>query len=467
MKGMGAAARDMSEFVGGSAVDFLMNKPFDGHGPSAEGVAVWNKVMIGVQIAALPLSFVGGPVGVIAMGASSFASFTQGDLAGAAMGGMGAFSAAKAATFAIRAESGFMSAGGAAGRGFAGTAPQPWRAANNATPGGIPGACFVAGTAIETQSGARPIESLRVGERVLTTDGDSSSEVDPLTWRKITLKMPNPECPSDILDLELLRSVNWIASTGCQPGARMWFELEEMGLRGWADVQSVNECLPIQPGRGRVVLATVTHHNTFVMEVRLKGGAEPLRPTDRHHLFSVTRNDWVPTVSLQAGEILRTADGTARITSVQPWPGVHRVFNLEVETEHSYFAGEAKVLSHNTNPCAAPLEEVLAAAATRAKNAVGPGQGGAYGTRVHTAFEAEVHTLDRGLSTEISYLNGQVVPRGTPGSVRLDVVDGPLNVPVSVFDLKTGSARLTPTRIQQIQSHIPNGENVPVLPVRP
>jgi hypothetical protein len=25
-----------------------------------------------------------------------------------------------------------------------------------------------------------------------------------------------------------------------------------------------------------------------------------------------------------------------------------------------------------------------------------------------------------------SYLNGQVVPRGTPGSVRLDVVEGPL-----------------------------------------
>ena len=77
-------------------------------------------------MAALPLSFVGGPVGIIAMGASSFASFTQGDLAGAALGGMGAFSAAKAATFAIRAESGFMSAGGAAGRGFAGTAARPW-----------------------------------------------------------------------------------------------------------------------------------------------------------------------------------------------------------------------------------------------------------------------------------------------------------------------------------------------------
>jgi hypothetical protein len=47
------------------------------------------------------------------------------------------------------------------------------------------------------------------------------------------------------------------------------------------------------------------------------------------------------------------------------------------------------------------------------------------------------------------------------------VVNGPLNAPVSIFDLKTGSATLTPARIQQIQSHIPGGANVPVFPVRP
>jgi len=71
------------------------------------------------------------------------------------------------------------------------------------------------------------------------------------------------------------------------------------------------------------------------------------------------------------------------------------------------------------------------------------------------------------LSTEISYLNGQVVPRGTPGSVRLDIVNGPLNAPVSIFDLKTGSATLKPPRIEQIQSHIPGGASVPVSTVRP
>ena len=217
----------------------------------------------------------------------------------------------------------------------------------------IPGVCFVAGTDIETEVGGRKIESLRVGERVLTTDGDSCSEVDPASWRKVTLRMPNPECPSDTLELELLRSTAWMVSTSCQPGTRMWFELEEMGLQGWADVQSVSDCPAIRLGRGRVVLATVTHYNTFVMEVRLEGQSELLRPTDRHRLFSITRNDWVPTKSLQPGEELRTATGLARISSVQPLPGTHQVYNIEVETEHSYFAGKAKVLCHNANPCAA------------------------------------------------------------------------------------------------------------------
>ena len=110
----------------------------------------------------------------------------------------------------------------------------------------------------------------------------------------------------------------------------------------------------------------------------------------------------------------------------------------------------------------------LAAAAQQAAQHVGPGQGPVYGTQVHSAFEAEVNTLGKAhLSTEVSYLNGRVVPRGAPGSVRVDVVEAPLTAPTRVFDLKTGSARLTPARMQHIQSHIPGGNAVPILEVRP
>lgn len=117
---------------------------------------------------------------------------------------------------------------------------------------------------------------------------------------------------------------------------------------------------------------------------------------------------------------------------------------------------------------AAPLADELAGAAQRAAQEVGTGRGSVYGTKVHSAFERQVNALGKSdVHTEVSYLNGQVVPYGTKGSVRLDVVNGPVNAPAAVYDLKTGSATLTPARIRQIQSHIPGGSSVPVTEIRP
>ncbi len=111
----------------------------------------------------------------------------------------------------------------------------------------------------------------------------------------------------------------------------------------------------------------------------------------------------------------------------------------------------------------------LAGAASRASSTVGPGRGPVYGTNVHTAFADEVAALGRSdLFTEVSYLNGQVVPYGTRGAVRLDVVVGSPSAPTAIWDLKTGSAALTQARIAQIQSHLPPAfQNIPVLEVRP
>lgn len=109
-------------------------------------------------------------------------------------------------------------------------------------------------------------------------------------------------------------------------------------------------------------------------------------------------------------------------------------------------------------------------AAGRARATVGPGKGGPYGTRVHTEFEGEVKGLGRpDLHTEVSYKGGEIVPRGTEGSVRLDVVQGASRMePSAIFDLKTGSAKLTPARIAEIRSHLPPGfRNIPIQEVRP
>ncbi len=76
---------------------------------------------------------------------------------------------------------------------------------------------------------------------------------------------------------------------------------------------------------------------------------------------------------------------------------------------------------------------------------------------------------DRGLTTEVRFLNGQPWQAGDPlrGSIRLDVVEGPLGNPTQVRDYKYGDAQLTQARIDQIRTGAGIGPNVPIDAVRP
>lgn len=67
-----------------------------------------------------------------------------------------------------------------------------------------------------------------------------------------------------------------------------------------------------------------------------------------------------------------------------------------------------------------------------------------------------------------AYLDGEIVPYGTPGSVRLAVVEGNISEPQAGYDLKTGSATLTQARIEQIRANLPSGhQDIPVTEIRP
>jgi RHS repeat-associated protein len=115
------------------------------------------------------------------------------------------------------------------------------------------------------------------------------------------------------------------------------------------------------------------------------------------------------------------------------------------------------------------IEDTLQQAANDARNTIGAGSGSVYGTKVHAQFKDILDALGRGdLHTEVSYLGGREVAYGTKGSVRLDVVVGSKDKPLAIYDLKTGSAKLTASRIAQIRQHLPpNYRNIPILEVRP
>ena len=164
--------------------------------------------------------------------------------------------------------------------------------------------------------------------------------------------MVNPESPSEVLEIVTLRSIEWIEETGCAVGAVIPFELEEMGVSGFAQIQSVGPCPEIASGEGRVVLSTITHVNSDVRVIRLENENIPLELTGSHRLFSVDRGEWIATRDLKPGETLAAQRGEVVIESVERKLGAHQVFNIEVENEHCFYVGETRILSHNVNPCA-------------------------------------------------------------------------------------------------------------------
>lgn len=106
-------------------------------------------------------------------------------------------------------------------------------------------------------------------------------------------------------------------------------------------------------------------------------------------------------------------------------------------------------------------------AAARAVAQVGPGKGSSYGSRVHGALARQIAGSPN-LKSEISYLKGREVPYGTKGSIRLDVVAIKKGRAAAIYDLKTGSARLTSRGIGQIQKNVPpHMRNLPIEELRP
>jgi hypothetical protein len=211
--------------------------------------------------------------------------------------------------------------------------------------------------------------------------------------------------------------------------------------------------------------------------IRLRVCGQELRPTGEHP-FYVPGRGWVLAWSLRPGDVLHTLEGEAvRVERVEDKGEVERVYNVRVRQLQTYFVGDEvwgfAIWSHNTNgheagtQTSASTQSILTSAAQRAYGTVGAGRGPVYGTKVHSAFRNEVNALgNTNLHTEVSYLNGVEVPYGTPGSVRIDVVEGLRSAPSAVYDLKTGNATLTRARIAEIQQHIPGGTNVPIVEIR-
>ena len=105
---------------------------------------------------------------------------------------------------------------------------------------------------------------------------------------------------------------------------------------------------------------------------------------------------------------------------------------------------------------ASPQPALVTAAeevASQAEQVIGE-SGGAAGTLKHQITYDGLRDMGYQFRNEISFKDGVEVKYGTPGSIRVDVVQDDINL---VLDLKFGNAALSLARELQIRGHLPGG----------
>jgi hypothetical protein len=101
---------------------------------------------------------------------------------------------------------------------------------------------------------------------------------------------------------------------------------------------------------------------------------------------------------------------------------------------------------------------------------LGSGAGPIFGIQAHFEFANRVKELNipgiREEGVEQSFSLGEAARYGLAGSVRTDVVlRDRFGIPIAVYDLKTGNAKLSPSRVREIRDAV-GVPNIPVIELR-
>jgi hypothetical protein len=115
--------------------------------------------------------------------------------------------------------------------------------------------------------------------------------------------------------------------------------------------------------------------------------------------------------------------------------------------------------------------ETLMQTLGRAHTSVGEGAGPVYGIMVHSVFGADVKRQNiAGIGregVEQSFSLRDTADYGLDGSIRTDVVlrdpESPNSRPIAIWDVKTGGARLSGSRVTEIRDQVGVGTDVPVI----
>ncbi|GAB3720892.1 polymorphic toxin-type HINT domain-containing protein [Amycolatopsis oliviviridis] len=174
------------------------------------------------------------------------------------------------------------------------------------------------------------------------------------------------------------------------------------------DVKVGDKVLAKDPTTGRTAVRVVTDTRSHasqrtLVEVGVASGADrgSLVATDEHPFWVESEKRWSHAVDLKAGHRLETGDHRdATVTGTRSWSETRRVYNLTVDTDHTYFvvAGQTPVLTHNCGREAraaaqsAPADATMSAAARfRGTDMVSTGHSGHSSRPAY--FEPEIDSV--------------------------------------------------------------------------
>jgi RHS repeat-associated protein len=126
------------------------------------------------------------------------------------------------------------------------------------------------------------------------------------------------------------------------------------------------------------VTALTPLHKDNLLEMRIEGERDPLRPA-ADHPFLVRRGDassgdWILAGQMRVGDLVETIQGNwRRVTAITPVSQEQTVYNFTVANDHDYFVGQTGFLVHNQtcDRCGTDLHHIVPQTAEGVEDARG------------------------------------------------------------------------------------------------
>ena len=215
--------------------------------------------------------------------------------------------------------------------------------------------CLAAGTAVLTPSGPQPIETLRIGDRVTTPRGGGPGLELTKSHRIVHLLIQHPEHGQ--IYATLLRPTQWLRQHGLIEGRAKELTAEDLRFQGPTRLLGTEPAPIPTTGEGRLVTGTYALIRTDVRHLRTtdhNGKAATVITTKDHPFWSEDQQDFVNAGHLRKGERLRTRQGLRTVTALDWAWGNHQVHDIEVDTDHVFYASSAELLVHNVDDFKCP-----------------------------------------------------------------------------------------------------------------